>query len=867
MAELNNEISDTQQTARGWGRLLSLLNIRSSKPSPAIKAYETRTDQQPMIGQFTLGELHNLPGISKNIEDTPQQNTSMLMGHLVDTSNQSRLTIQETSTLKFMTPEISQAATIFTSSVMSPNDMQTDAVPISFTIGNVTEDTNKRVTELLHNFFNDELDLGIKAAKWIKAAAFETGVCPIVVLPRSNLQVLNAALDKERSGLGQQTSTSMIASMEGYSSATYLSPTKNKQQLEILTHRVSTAIMSVESWDALDVPKRLSASKALTADTLQLLKNNSSSIVFTSNPAGLSNTDTALKTNVESVTAQISRQFMGEQNNNYIFLVSANPKIGDNDQPALVELPPENVVPVCVPGTTAEHIGYFVLLDQWDSPIGMVTSPSTYPGSSQLATNSMMTMYGSMTSNPIIKSMNNMQKFQAATVAFGVTLKNMLENHLDAMGFKGLDVKHNEAVSNCLFNHLLNKKQVKLLFIPEPLMVYYAFDFRSDGTGKTRIEDVAMLLSLRTTLMVAYIMGAVKNAQDNKTIEIELDKKDTNIEQTMNMLRTLYVEKRGMRFNNNPAAVANGITQMGLTINAKGIKGLENFNVTTDTKPNNSVMPDDTLMEKLTDMAISGMGVPHSALNALGEAEYAKSVTSSNLYFSNNIRCAQRIAIKLHDKLVRNYVRYSRPIQKRVYEILQADPYYAQNVPATITAGTEADAVVNDTEDTAAVAQAPVITESKLPTVEQIISCIKTTLPSTNIAIDKARFEEIRSYNELVDMLLESVMPDDMVTDMDLKDVFKSAKANIKSTTMKRFLKDIGHHGITELEDVSELDSTQQKALHLVLRNIKAGLDGQKTALAPGDTDSMSGGDMGGGSEPTGMDEGPGGLGSGGFKF
>lgn len=64
-------------------------------------------------------------------------------------------------------------------------------------------------------------------------------------------------------------------------------------------------------------------------------------------------------------------------------------------------------------------------------------------------------------------------------------------------------------------------------------------------------------------------------------------------------------------------------------------------------------------METVNNMVIDNLGVPPSALNKLSEDRYAKSVSTINVIFSNEIRKAQRFICDTTKKFIVNYLRFS----------------------------------------------------------------------------------------------------------------------------------------------------------------------------------------------------------------
>ena len=65
-----------------------------------------------------------------------------------------------------------------------------------------------------------------------------------------------------------------------------------------------------------------------------------------------------------------------------------------------------------------------------------------------------------------------------------------------------------------------------------------------------------------------------ENSIDKKKIEVAVDEKNVNIEQTLNMVRNAFIEKNMLRFDNNPHTIQRDLVQKSMTIYPKGIKGV-----------------------------------------------------------------------------------------------------------------------------------------------------------------------------------------------------------------------------------------------------------------------------------------------------
>ena len=146
-------------------------------------------------GMFNTSELRHVDGLTPNTR-TPADVTEMdILEKLKSVSSNSKKMMDEIENLKIMAPELSMAETIIISSIMSPTDLQTDVVSITVDPENVSAETKTKINELLTNYFNDEFKLGPKLVDWLGTAGFHDGAKAIMILPQSELDVLNTVAD------------------------------------------------------------------------------------------------------------------------------------------------------------------------------------------------------------------------------------------------------------------------------------------------------------------------------------------------------------------------------------------------------------------------------------------------------------------------------------------------------------------------------------------------------------------------------------------------------------------------------------------------------------------------------------------------
>ncbi len=794
------------------------------------------------LNTHTQAELRHMPGMMEYVSGNQNPNTSELKSYLTKVSKSNNDWIQQADAIRILTPEIDRSAEIMVSSILSPTDMQSDTINIICDGSDLGEEIEQKVGEELTNFFNDQLEIGDLVYKYTREALYGSGSCAIMVLPPRNIDILNRAVDNDLIKAGVLKSskkgtakisadnTSLVsASMESAFASTESFFTSVGSSSEYLEAEIESdfrfAIEAANPMVGMKADEVITKSAEARKQILNLFKDSKSHIVMSSDLSGLRRGKDHLADTVSKLSEDIEKHFLFDQSSP-TFLVDSEMDMSDKN-PAIIEIPTRAVVPVIIPGSPDKHIGYFILVDQWGNPMveGEGNNPPGF-GPKKLTESATQAAFGAPNLYRFGSNITDEQRYDITNTIFGITFKHLIESKLNDFGLTGTTIGEYDAITSCMFRNLLNRKKCVLVFVPEPLMVYYRFDHRPDGTGKSITESMNTMLALRTVLLMSYIMAATENSVDNKIISVAVDEKQTNLQQYLDMIRNAYVAKRMMRFDINPLTVQQDLIQKSLTILPKGIKGIsDSLDVQTEHRQTGAIAPDDGLLEKITNWIITWLQVPHSALNQLSENEYSRSVASTNLFFSNNVKGKQKIVIKHSTKFIRLYTKHSPYLRDKIVGILKSTEKTAKD-NASSEADTSPKSKINvETND-----------DGINKNLMKLISCIKTTLPSPKIVVDKAQYEEIEKYLDTVEKICDYIYNDDLVAGseqtQELADVLKMMRANIRSNMVRDYVDNIGFQSSYDLPYPEDINFKNTHDLIQLLSNQKKGIVDWMTFIA-----------------------------------
>ena len=840
----SNDNNETKHSGKK-ASLLSRMNVFNrevnqlqSQPSTYDTTYKAPSGS---FSQLEFNSLHNKHRGKIGIEE--------IRGILAKTSMEISARIASAESFKQMNTELGKAKEILVSSILSPNDLYEKLIPITVEAEGFSAQANAELTKLVSDYFNDELNLVNRVDTWIGEALFETGASPVLLIPKSFIRVVNAASLAENGAVITKAGTidaknvnkrfftlekinaklpdkEYDFSLENHqvpnsfrshiSNEAFISEIKTELELNFMgiealknefanNHSVSPIVESVNKLLFNQTAHGLESKVGVSCDYRQII----------------SPSKTASK-KARSISDIVDKTIYKTSSLNKFAVLHNDEDVQEGDHPSIMQLPTESVIPVVIPGDRTQHVGYFVLLDGNGNPL---TTEEIRESCGQSCISSSIIHSGGQTLAFGSSSLGQQQKYEAASVVFDVTVRKMLQDKLGEYNIKDVSVLQHRAISNTLFQRVLKGQMVRTVFVPADMMMYLAFDYHKDGTGKNIIEDSAFILSMRTTLLVANIMAALKNAMDNKVISFNVGDDASNLEQIMSFIHEAYVEKKMPNFGQDPVTTARDIVSRSISIRPSGVPGMKDLTITSESNGESTKKPDSDIMEYLTKRVVDITGVPYAALNAVSENEYAKSVVTNNLFFSNKILKQQAIVENKVTGLIRKYISLSYPLMEKVMAIIEK------------TEITKDEQGVNTKEATTAL--------------ERFISGITINLPPPSVAADKGQYEDLKAKSDAIDTLLDKLIPDDLaVSDTPTpQDVTKVIKAFIKMQMVGQAIGNSGLGNIITIPNMDDLDINGIIEHNQVFKNLSVALtksrtvtnataDGSSTSTDTGATDA-----------------------------
>ena len=753
--------------------------------------------------------------------------------------------------LMTLAPEIEQAASILIPSILSPNDFRKNIFEIAISGGNESDETKTEIIELIRKHFDDELKLSIKLSDWVNDAMFRTGSKPVMIIPTSTIANIRNNLGGAVENL--HTVHNFVKEIDGSVENIKSRDFKGNHVFDlddVVNNIFETGVLNDLS-DTSNGLNRLRTSATIGVKKAFDFFDTNARLSITDNPyvffrssfknaASLEAIDSSFLSKLgedpKSFFADRSDGIAGQAAQNTTGRYSYNPYIDLSEfihedksdaYPAMIELPSESVIPIIMDGSPDNHLGYFVLINENGSPLSINNDTfGEYINSnagSQRVNSLYSAFYGTGTFS-IQKKMAMDAKAEILNSIYDSFIRNMMQTKLNKLGIEDHRAEISSDISRMMFTRLLRNAETRIVFVPKRFMLYMAFQYNNDGTGRSKIENIKFPLSLKMTFVITRLISLIESAINRRSLNITLDDGIGNPIELLRSVKKDIINNKMYGLTYDPSTIIKNVLEKELTIIPNKIPGVEEFSLNETANNVEYPRPDDALLDEINNMYMLSLGVPPSAMNRLSEDEFSRSVAANNIFFSNQLKSQQRVVCNFMTDLISTYITFSRKLKTAISEILE-------NAETKDTSGT-----VEAKNDSDEVQKLPIASR-----LNNVIRNINFTLPSPNLAQDRSSFEELREYMEIVDAVLNALFPDDITSDGEVVNVVKVLRAHVKRSILQTHIKDNSILSDLDFDALADVDVSGMIDSNTKLLNLKTALDNLFKAFNPTNTDTDSG--------------------------
>jgi hypothetical protein len=718
-------------------------------------------------------------------------------------------------------PEVRKAARLMVASIFSPGDLSRHEISVKFEREGLDPELATKLGKFATEFFQNKLNLKTQAPKWVYQYGYETGASVFAIIPAHTFEKLQEETFAATESLIAKDICDPLCQENLFGFGDGSGNTVQEQKgMESFSQTLLTDTLKAKKTDSdseLPVEKLKEASNKflhmiLATEALSLTDNPSILQVNTAN-------ENRRKRNVSK---KLAGKFKMPLHQPFVDVDEANDGKKVEGNPLLFNLPPESITVIHTPGDPADHQGYLVLLDITGNPVSVVTQDSDeqetnarFKNRSDDLFSSIHQAYGIGTTSRKALDRQTMEHIYSKVITRHLTQR------LDKAGFNGVEIPNIEPMMRCLFARTMREKRTRVLFLPRELVTYMTFEYDQFGYGVSKLNGIKFSLGMKMALQVARVLAAIKAAMDKRLLTMKFSPEMVDQpEALMENLIQQYIQKTAMTFSTDPGFIQSQIQQKSFTVKAEGIPGLEDFSVSNEADTKSGATDfDPTMMDDLNKQIINGLDVPASTMNSLNEDEYARSVTTTNLFFAMEVSIYQDMTIKSVTDLIRKYARYSEEFQKELLRIIPN--LMSKKKSKSSNASTDDTSTATSDKDS----------DVTLPAdcdFDDLLESMMISLPKPNIAPSKAHFESLDSMVSSITTMMTALFPDDLAgSDDKLRATIQMLRARFAAVNIREYLENAGMSSVdipeinnlsTQMEDLDDLTNNLMN-LHAMIEN------------------------------------------------
>ena len=570
-------------------------------------------------------------------------------------------------------PEMELSKQILVSSIIAPKDMQTTELTFTASDELKCAPLTAQLLEIVKKYFETDYKIEPRLTEILNEVLFGSGSYPVVVIPENSVdELINGTrgisqeslatyIDRDifrnAGWLGKGNNPNEPAVFTNFSVESFVSQgavplmaydhtihyTADEGKPKVLEH-----VKVTDNFNALKLPriierKRNNDSKMLLARATNMGQAALEAYGIDKNTTGKLN-DVQLggvffknpKTNVRNITkvktdSELSRKTIGA--------------------PLIMKLPSESVMPVHVPGDEKNHIGYFVILDMEGNPISRNSKNSRFNdlrAGSQIESMGHNLLSKASTINGVACNIRSFD--DAARVYTNIVEADLLARLRNGIVGPNVEISSNEDVYKIMMARAMKQQSTQILYIPVELMTYYAYKYDDNGFGKSLLDDMQTLNTLRAMLLFSGVMADVKNAVGRSRVKLKISENDPNPQKTVEVAMHEVMKARQRNYfpigqTNNPGDIMRSISTAGVEFEFEGHPGLPDTSVEFSETNSNYPKADSGLEEELRKRSIMTVGLPPETVDNGFSGDFATTAVASNLLLSKRVTQIQEAIV------------------------------------------------------------------------------------------------------------------------------------------------------------------------------------------------------------------------------
>ena len=657
-------------------------------------------------------------------------------------------------------PETELSSQILISSILSPKDMIETTLNYSCELDTIPVDIKTTLLKIVSEYIEKEYKIKEELPDILKDILFISGSYVQAVIPESRLdQIINNPLNltTEHYNRISRDTLGILGSAKVARNIFISTESANVTTINPAIEELKTDLISVsDNYETLKLPL---AAKSYAKSRLNSIIGNQKvsleSEFYSSNKPGYKPLFNL--TNSTSVRKSIGK-------------------------PLVMKLTSESVIPVHTPGDFRDHIGYFVLLDESGNPVTRLTdafNSVVLDGSTDFSSNLI-----ERSKNAVIGNTKMSENAKISDIFSDIVEQDLINRLKNGIYGSNVSIGKANEVYRLMLSRTLKGLYTKILYLPKEFVSYMANDYHDNGVGKTLVDNMRTLNSIRAMSLFSRTMAGVKNSIGTTEVKLKLDERDPDPQKTIEMAVHEIIKTRQQSFPvgiNTPNDIVDWVQRSGLEFVFEGHPKIPNMGFEFNQKGQSNIKPDTELDEDLSKRAAMALGLNPEIIDNAYSSEFAASVHANNLLFSKRVSRIQQKLTPHLTYLIRLLIVNDSIILKELQESVKDNK---ENI--------KIDEVL----------------------ISEFINTIEISLPSANISQVKIFTEGLEEYKAYLDSALEAVFDTSFINQSvtgDFSGSVDDIKAVIKAYYVRKWITD--NNALPELAELLT-DSNQSTYLN-----------------------------------------------------
>ena len=545
-------------------------------------------------------------------------------------------------------PDIELAMQILASSIISPKDLTTTSIVYAHNENGLPTSLNNGLLDIVKKHVKSKYMLEEKLFDIVSDALFKSGSHLEAIIPES-------AVDNIINGTPELSLEAYGESIKDAPNALFNKVSSKLDDYPDVVKELDT-VLNISDYTVVDENPGILDLKNIYADAV---RSKTKSIVG----IGIESAkeyDEAVNKGLSKELADIFKPTPVHENSEAVTVLSESETTRKSvGSPLIMNLPVESVVPVYLPGNPDKHLGYFVLLDEYGTPLTRIKSwqidntsklTELVSASSSISEKAKVELLKMTDATPTIKNMSDI----AGMIIDKRIRESLLNSKLSGVSDIG-DISH---VYHVMTSRVLAKQKTRMLYLPEEVVVNYTFNYKENGLGESLIEKIAVLASMRAVLLFSRLMADIKNSITNTKVKATIPDEDPDAKATMASIRNHALQSRQ---NLLPLGIRRMDQLTDWSVNAgmmfdikhKTIPDMEieTEEITTDIKE-----PEGRLDDNLKKQITQSFGLTPEMVDNGFEPEFATSIVSNNSLLHKRVQLHQ---LKLNPMITKHVKKIS----------------------------------------------------------------------------------------------------------------------------------------------------------------------------------------------------------------